>query len=666
MPQAPKKGSPKNELIHIGHHDHIVKDGVRGKLGVGTRTPEARLSVSENDQTLNVNPHAAGVDLHSTGSLASLYQTDFTICQGDMGSAEAKLAIDRGGNVGIAGAAQAGDRLRIMGATADTTASALNVVDSTGKGLLLVKNDGSVDIGTGVSPSAAKLNVAGVSQFRGNVGVGASPSDAKFKVGGGSHFTGNVGIGAAPSTEGLRVQGRSQFIGNVGVGGAPSTAKLKVTGVSHFTENVSVGVSPSDAKFKVGGVSHFTGNVGIGTVPSTEKLRVQGKSQFIGNVGVGGAPSTAKLKVAGVSHFTDSVGVGVSPSDAKFKVGGMSHFTGSVGIGLAPPDTEAFKVKGESHFIGNVGVGVSPSDAKFKVAGVSHFTNNVGIGTPPSDDADLRFDVDGDVRMSGGLRISGDLNVGGTLSDHTSRIGILETTSTSHGAGIDSLKRIGAQHNTRISSLETAEDEHAGQISSLVANKVNKGGGTITGSLVVEGNVRIGRSGPGEKLSVGGAIESTSGGFKFPDGTIQTSAVTLGPGASSNEATGDFSFACGSKAIATHERSLVFNASGGELKSTASNQVLFKCERGLGIGVDRPSAQLDVAGDIHASGNIVLGGASASRGADSRSPVSVAAETAKSINPEVALLSPMDSITHMLRSVETGVLGSLDLTCGEI
>ncbi len=34
--------------------------------------------------------------------------------------------------------------------------------------------------------------------------------------------------------------------------------------------------------------------------------------------------------------------------------------------------------------------------------------------------------------------------------------------------------------------------------------------------------------------------------------------------------------------------------------------------------------------------------------------------------PEVALLSPMDSITHMLRSVETGVLGSLDLTCGEI
>ncbi len=42
------------------------------------------------------------------------------------------------------------------------------------------------------------------------------------------------------------------------------------------------------------------------------------------------------------------------------------------------------------------------------------------------------------------------------------------------------------------------------------------------------------------------------------------------------------------------------------------------------------------------------------------------AERLEKIDPEVALLSPMDSITHMLRSVETGVLGSLDLTCGEI
>lgn len=39
------------------------------------------------------------------------------------------------------------------------------------------------------------------------------------------------------------------------------------------------------------------------------------------------------------------------------------------------------------------------------------------------------------------------------------------------------------------------------------------------------GNVGIGTSSPGEKLTVNGIIETTNGGVKFPDGTIQTSAA---------------------------------------------------------------------------------------------------------------------------------------------
>ncbi len=42
------------------------------------------------------------------------------------------------------------------------------------------------------------------------------------------------------------------------------------------------------------------------------------------------------------------------------------------------------------------------------------------------------------------------------------------------------------------------------------------------------GGVGIGTSAPSEMLSVAGRIESTTGGFKFPDGTVQTTAATTG------------------------------------------------------------------------------------------------------------------------------------------
>jgi hypothetical protein len=50
----------------------------------------------------------------------------------------------------------------------------------------------------------------------------------------------------------------------------------------------------------------------------------------------------------------------------------------------------------------------------------------------------------------------------------------------------------------------------------------------MTMTLTPAGNVGIGTTNPGQKLSVVGTIESTSGGIKFPDGTIQTTATLTG------------------------------------------------------------------------------------------------------------------------------------------
>ena len=45
---------------------------------------------------------------------------------------------------------------------------------------------------------------------------------------------------------------------------------------------------------------------------------------------------------------------------------------------------------------------------------------------------------------------------------------------------------------------------------------------SVTDFVIRNGSIGIGTSTPTEKLSVAGVIQSTSGGIKFPDGTVQT------------------------------------------------------------------------------------------------------------------------------------------------
>ncbi len=53
---------------------------------------------------------------------------------------------------------------------------------------------------------------------------------------------------------------------------------------------------------------------------------------------------------------------------------------------------------------------------------------------------------------------------------------------------------------------------------------INTGNAT-NGLIIQNGNVGIGTVSPSQKLSVNGIIQSMSGGIKFPDGTVQTTAA---------------------------------------------------------------------------------------------------------------------------------------------
>jgi hypothetical protein len=87
------------------------------------------------------------------------------------------------------------------------------------------------------------------------------------------------------------------------------------------------------------------------------------------------------------------------------------------------------------------------------------------------------------------------------------------------------------------------------------------------------GQVGIGTDAPAVKLDVNGQIKSRSGGFVFPDGTVQTTASTGGGGASQ------------------------WTTSGTSITYNAGNV-------GIGTTTPDPAYRLEVAGDVKVTGNI--------------------------------------------------------------
>lgn len=269
-------------------------------------------------------------------------------------------------------------------------------------------------------------------------------------------------------------------------------------------------------------IYYNTGNIGIGTTAPVDKLHISGGNMIIDSTGVG-TPASLTFRGAGLATAVGQIAFNRSTGGLaiqSYKNTGTGSF-----ISFHADDSEKMRI----NYQGNVGIGTSAPTRRLTIQSpISdglRLTNSSGVTR-----ADLQLDSSGhaDLAMydaSNQLRVLFDTNTGGASYINAGNVGIGTTDPQVklHIKGENARTRLSGGTYT---SLEF-QDGGGGDPGYITwyynGNSVAQIGEGAT--FFNTGNVGIGTTNPGQKLTVVGTIESTSGGVKFPDGTTQTTAA---------------------------------------------------------------------------------------------------------------------------------------------
>jgi len=472
---------------------------------------------------------AGGRYNHAAGYNASVGGGAMNIASGSHSTVAGGFSNVAGGDYSFAGgyrakvrdAAETGDSGGDEGTFvwADSTTPFQDYFTSTGPNQFLIRASGGVGIGT--NAPVAQLDVTTGSNIGTWLNLKNTSSDQRylFQVNGitplgdpgregnlelwGTGPSGNinvftatpvgkVGINTTYPSNALSVDGGANFTGLVGIGTAIPTGNLDVVSASSISTAVNImntsssqrflfqvngddpGAQNREGNFEIWGLGADVynvltatpdGNVGINTNDPRNALSVDGLADFNGLVGIGTATPTANLDVASAHPSGTIINISNDSSSQRY----------------------LFQVNGNDP-------GGEGREGNFEIWGTGPSGNHNVITATRDGKVGIRTSTPGSILPAAVLEVSGgDIALGNGGGVYT-----VNNAGTAVGAGF---------------STTVSDELH------LVAN------GAVSMVVDGDGKVGIGSLDPTDRLTVGGVIRSTSGGFKCPDGSVLASAT---------------------------------------------------------------------------------------------------------------------------------------------
>ncbi|MBI4349565.1 MAG: collagen-like protein, partial [Elusimicrobia bacterium] len=441
-----------------------------GRIGMGIGSPTAILDIRNTQVTASCpTPPCPPFPETITGPTTVFVSTD-------PAGGVANFTVANSGRVGI-GLADPGSMLEIGGAA--PVGPYFRVAKDNTKDWLIVRNDGRVGINTDPSDVSFPLSVgkpyggddfsAGVGHASGNALVLSTLEDASLN-------TGTVTLAFRQFNLGNMGQ-----IKAVNEGGAPLS---RTAGLAFFTEAPGTG-----------------GN-------QAEHVRITGT----GRVGIGVTNPGTKLQVAGTVTATAFSGDG----------SGLTNLSaGSLGVGSIDSTKLAkLSVDSEKLVLGAV--------RKEHMRDGAVETAKLAADAVTS--AALLWDPLSLGKVSGGALVSAGEKIGAGAAPGISRLTVLSTPAgaaveTWASSGISSYIQRDVDGTTFRGNLTWFDGSSKWRLTSAGNLHLTSNDSDTNGVFIkTTGEVGVGTTNPGQQLSVAGVVESTSGGFKFPDATTMTSA----------------------------------------------------------------------------------------------------------------------------------------------